>query len=62
MGREEHAWIWVDGTHFNIRLEDYRLCTLLVLGVRANVLAVEDGHRESPRAGHTCRGELGRVD
>lgn len=37
--------------HFNIRLEDERLCTLLLIGVRADgskeLIAVEDGYRES---------------
>jgi transposase-like protein len=48
---EEYAYVWVDGVHFNIRLEDDRLCTLVVLGERKDgtkrVLAVEDGYRES---------------
>ena len=44
-------YVWVDGVHFNIRLEDERLCTLVVLGVRPDgtkeLVAVEDGYRES---------------
>ena len=48
---EEYAYIWVDGVHFNVRLEEDRLCTLVVIGVRADgtkeLLAVEDGYRES---------------
>ncbi len=47
----QYAYIWVDGVHFNIRLEDDRLCALVVLGVRADgtkeLLALEDGYRES---------------
>jgi len=43
--------VWVDGVHFNIRLEDDRLCTLVMIGARPNgekeLLAVEDGYRES---------------
>ena len=39
------------GVHFNIRLEDDRLCTLVMIGARSNgekeLLAVEDGYRES---------------
>ena len=46
-----YAYIWVDGVHFNIRLEDDRLCALVVLGVREDgtkeLLALEDGYRES---------------
>jgi hypothetical protein len=37
--------------HFNIRLEDDRLCTLVMIGARPNgekeLFAVEDGYRES---------------
>ena len=43
--------MWVDGIHFNIRLEDDRLCTLVMIGVRADgtkeLVALEDGYRES---------------
>ncbi len=47
----EFVYVWVDGVHFNIRLEDDRLCTLVMIGARSNgekeLLAVEDGYRES---------------
>jgi transposase-like protein len=47
----DYVYIWADGVHFNIRLEDERLCTLVLLGVRADgtkeLVAVEDGYRES---------------
>src|SRR3984893_11055646 len=50
VGRE-YVYVWVDGVHFNIRLEDDRLCTLVMIGARPNgekeLLAVEDGYRES---------------
>jgi transposase-like protein len=43
--------VWVDGVHFNLRLEDERLCTLVMIGARPDggkdLLAVEDGYRES---------------
>jgi hypothetical protein len=26
--------VWVDGVHFNIRLEGDRLCTLVMIGAR----------------------------
>ena len=43
--------MWADGVHVNIRLEDDRLCTLVVIGARPDgtteVIAVEDGDRES---------------
>ena len=47
----EYVYVWVDGVHFNIRLEDDRLCALVMIGARPNgekeLLAVEDGYRES---------------
>jgi transposase-like protein len=51
----DDVYIGVDGIHFNIRLEDERLCTLVVIGARADgtkeVIAVEDGYRESTESG-----------
>ena len=47
----DYVYVWVDGIHFNIRLEEDRLCTLVVIGVRADgikeLVALEDGYRES---------------
>jgi len=48
---KEYAYIWVDGKHFNIRLEDERSCILVIMGADKNgnkeLIAVEDGFRES---------------
>ena len=58
----EYVYVWVDGVHFNIRLEDDRLCTLVVIGARANgakeLLAVEDGYRESAESWKTLLRDL----
>jgi transposase-like protein len=47
----DYVYVWADGVHFNIRLEDERLCTLVLIGARPDgtkeVIAVEDGFRES---------------
>ena len=47
----DYVYVWVDGIHCNIRLEDDRLCTLVVIGARADgtkeLVALEDGYRES---------------
>lgn len=47
----DYVYIWADGVHFRIRLEDDRLCTLVIMGVRPDgtkeLIAVEDGYRES---------------
>lgn len=55
MGRDlssvDYVYVWVDGIHFNIRLEEERLCCLVVVGVRADgtkeLVAIADGYRES---------------
>ena len=47
----DYVYVWVDGIHFNIRLEDDRLCTLVMIGARPDgtkeLIALEDGYRES---------------
>ena len=60
----EYVYVWVDGVHFNIRLADDRLCTLVMIGARANgekeLLAVEDGYRESAESWKTLLRDLQR--
>jgi putative transposase len=60
----EYVYVWVDGVHFNIRLEDERLCTLVMIGAKPNgekeLLAVEDGYRESAESWKTVLRELKR--
>jgi putative transposase len=47
----DYVYCWADGIHFNLRLEDGRLCVLVLVGVRADgtkeLVAVADGERES---------------
>jgi putative transposase len=47
----DYVYCWADGIHFNLRLEDGRLCCLVLVGVRADgtkeLVAVTDGERES---------------
>jgi putative transposase len=47
----DYVYVWADGVHFNVRLEDERLCTLVLIGARADgqkeLIAVEVGYRES---------------
>jgi putative transposase len=54
--------IWVDGVHFNIRLEDDRLAALVVVGARPDgtkeVIAIEDGYRESTESWLTVLRDL----
>jgi len=60
----EYVYVWVDGVHFNIRLDDDRLCTLVIIGVGPNgekdLLAVEDGYRESAESWKAALRELKR--
>ena len=48
---KHYVYLWVDGVHFNVRLEDERSCILVVMGAtaegRKELLAVQDGFRES---------------
>ena len=48
---KQFVYLWVDGVHFNVRLEDERSCILVVMGAtaegRKELLAVQDGFRES---------------
>jgi putative transposase len=47
----DYVYIWADGIHFRVRLEQSRLCWLVIVGVRADgtkeLVAVADGERES---------------
>jgi putative transposase len=48
---KDFVYVWVDGVHFNIRLEEARLCVLVMVGVRLDgtkeLVAIRDGYRES---------------
>jgi len=47
----DYVYVWVDGVHFNVRLEQDRLCCLVIVGVRLDgtkeLVALADGYRES---------------
>ena len=47
----DYVSCWADGVHFRVRLEQARLCCLVIVGVRADgtkeLVAVCDGERES---------------
>jgi transposase-like protein len=51
LSQVDYVYVWADGVHFNIRLEQDRLCCLVLIGVRADghkeLVAVSDGYRES---------------
>ncbi|WP_018639424.1 IS256 family transposase [Parafrankia elaeagni] len=47
----DYVYLWADGIHVNIRLDEDRLCLLVLIGVRADgrkeLVALTDGYRES---------------
>ena len=47
----DYVYLWVDGIHFKVRLEQEKLCLLVMIGVRADgrkeLVALTDGYRES---------------
>ena len=51
LSESDYVYVWADGVHFRIRLEEDRLCCLVVIGVKADgtkeLLACSDGYRES---------------
>ena len=51
LSSKEYVYFWVDGIHFNIRLEDDKTCILVIIGAdkygRKELVAVSDGYRES---------------
>jgi len=66
LSERDYVYVWADGVHFRIRLEEDRLCALLMIGVRPDgtkeLIAIEDGYRESTESWATllrdlkCRG------
>ncbi len=51
LSKKEYVYIWADGVHFNVRLEEDRTCFLVIIGVdrdgNKELIAVSDGYRES---------------
>jgi transposase-like protein len=47
----DYVYLWVDGIHLQVRLEQGKVCLLVMIGVRADgtkeLVALTDGHRES---------------
>jgi putative transposase len=54
---KEYVYIWADGVHFNIRLEEDRQCILMLMGAtpdgKKELIALLDGHRESEQSWKT---------
>lgn len=47
----DYVDIWAGGIHFNVRLDENRVCALVIVGVRADgtkeLVSIDDGHRGS---------------
>ena len=47
----DYVYVWADGVHFNVRLDEHRLCALVIVGVRSDgtkeLVSITDGIRES---------------
>jgi len=60
----DYVYVWVDGVHFNVRLENDRVCTLVMIGVRPDgtkeLITVEDSYRESAESWKTVPRDLKR--
>jgi transposase-like protein len=50
----EYVYVWADGIHTNVRLEDDRQCILVLMGAtkdgKKELIAMTDGHRESAQS------------
>lgn len=64
LSASEYVYVWVDGIHFRVRLEEDRLCTLVMIGARRDgtkeLLAVEEGYRESAESWSSVLRDLKR--
>jgi len=51
LGGKQYVYIWVDGIHVNVRLDEEKSCILVVMGAdstgKKELLAISDGYRES---------------
>ena len=47
----DFVYLWADGIHVNVRLDDQKLCLLVMIGVRSDgrkeLVALTDGYREA---------------
>ncbi|MET7320534.1 IS256 family transposase [Streptomyces sp. NPDC005549] len=47
----DYVYVWADGIHLNVRLEEAKACVLVLIGARADgskeLVALKDGYRES---------------
>jgi transposase-like protein len=58
----DYVYVWADGVHFNVRLDDDRVAALVLLGARLDgtkeIIAIDDGYRESKESWLTLLRDL----
>jgi transposase-like protein len=51
---KHYVYVWADGVHFNIRLEEERQCILVLMGATPDgdkeIIAISEGYRESEQS------------
>ena len=51
---KHYVYVWADGVHFNVRLEEDRQCILVLMGAtqdgKKELIAIADGYRESAQS------------
>jgi transposase-like protein len=53
----DYVYLWVDGIHVNIRLEEHKLCLLVMIGIRARrTQGTRRAHRRLPGVGRVVGG------
>ncbi len=64
LSTNRYVYWWVDGIYFNVRLDTDRQCLLVIIGARPDgtkeLLAIDDGFRESAESWRTLLRELKR--
>jgi len=64
LGSKHYVYLWVDGIHFGVRVEEANQCILVVIGATAEgkkeLLALTDGFRESEESWNAVLQDLKR--
>jgi putative transposase len=59
----DYVYVWVDGIHFKVRLDQDKVCLLVMIGVRADgrkeLIAWPTGSANPPSRGLTCSARAG---
>jgi len=54
LSEKRYVYLWADGIHFNVRLEEASQCLLVIIGAtsdgRKELVAIEEGYRESEQS------------